>query len=72
LQNDGEKDIDHLETKTKVIEALQQLVKEWKTLRVILQTKKVIENQCCNNLLEYLFTPTVKPIYNYFYFYLLP
>ena len=47
-------------TESKVTEALEQMVKEWSTLKGILQTKKVTENQCCNSLLDYLFSPTGK------------
>jgi hypothetical protein len=64
VEKDEEKEIVSLVTKSKVTKALKQMVKEWSTLRVILQTKKVTKNQCCNNLLEYLFSPTSKPLYD--------
>lgn len=37
---------------------------KWSTLRVILQIRKVTKNHCCNNLLDYLFSPTGKPNYD--------
>jgi hypothetical protein len=40
------------------------LSKVLKTLRDILKTRKVSQNQCCSNLLEYLFSPTGKPLFN--------
>jgi hypothetical protein len=40
------------------------MVKECSNLRNVLQTKKVTKNPCCNNLLEYLFSPTGKPLFN--------
>lgn len=64
VEKNEEKEIDPLETKSKVTETLQQMVKECSTLRVILQTWKVTENQCFNNLLDYLFSPTSNPIYD--------
>jgi len=40
------------------------LEKELKTLGDILKTRKVTQNQCFKNLLEYLFSPTDKPLFN--------
>jgi len=48
----------------KFLEAYQLLGKELKTLKDVLQTRKATRNQCCNNLLEYLFSPTGKPLFN--------
>jgi len=50
--------IDPLTTESKVTEALKHMVKEWPTLRDVLQTRRVTKNQCCKNLLDYLFSPT--------------
>jgi len=40
------------------------LAKEFKTLGDILKIRKVTQNQCFKNLLEYLFSPTGKPLFN--------
>jgi len=64
VENDEEKEIDPLVTESKVIGALKQMVKEWSTLSIILQTRKVTKNQCCNSLLDYLFSLTGKPLYD--------
>jgi len=39
------------------------MVKKLTTLKVILQNRKVTRNKCYNNLLEYLLSPTGKPLY---------
>jgi len=62
VEKDEENEIDPLKTDTKILEELQQMVKELTTLKVLLQTRKVTRNQCCNNLLEYLFSPADKPL----------
>jgi len=64
VEKDEEKEIDPLVIESKVTEALKQMVKEWFSLRVMLQTRKVTKNQCCNSLLDYLFTPIGKPTYD--------
>jgi len=40
VEKDEEKEIDPLVTESKVTKALKQMVKEWSTLRVMLQTRK--------------------------------
>jgi len=40
------------------------MAKEWSTLRDVLQTRKVTKNQCCNSLLDYLFSTTSKPLFD--------
>jgi len=64
VENDEEKEIDPLVSESKVTEALNQMMKEFSTLKVRLQTRKVTKNQCCNNILEYLFSLTGKPLYD--------
>jgi hypothetical protein len=62
VEKNEEKENDPLITDNKVLEQFELLVKELKTLRDVLQTRKVSRNQCCNNLLEYLFSPAGKPL----------
>jgi hypothetical protein len=64
VEKDEEKEVDPPMTERKFLEAYQLLAKELKTLRDILKTRKVTQNQCCNNLLECLFSPTGKPLFN--------
>jgi len=57
------KEINPLVTDRKILKELKKMVKELTTLKGILQTRKVTKNQCCNNLLEYLFSLSGKPTY---------
>jgi len=62
VEKDEEKENESLITDKKVLEEFKRLLKELKTLRDVLQTRKVIKNQCCNNILKYLFSPAGKPL----------
>ncbi|AES66456.1 hypothetical protein MTR_2g069520 [Medicago truncatula] len=62
VEKDEEKESDLMMNDVKFLEEFELLVKELKTPRDVLQTRKVTRNQCCNNLLEYLFSPADKPL----------
>ena len=62
VEIDEKKQNDPLITDIKAIEALKKMVQEQSTLRVMLQTKKVAKNSCCNSLLEDIFSPIGKPL----------
>ena len=64
VERDEVKEIEPLTTESKVTEELEHTMKEWPNLRNVLQTKKVTKNSCCNNLLEYLFSYTGKPLFH--------
>jgi len=64
VEKDEVNEIDPLTTESKLTEALKHMVKEWYNLRDVLQTKQVTKNQCCNSLLDYLFSPTGKPLFD--------
>jgi len=57
------KEIDPVTIEIKVTKALKHMVKEWSTPRDVLEIRKVTKNQCCDNLLDYLFSPTGKPLH---------
>jgi hypothetical protein len=64
VEKDEEKEVHPLISEHKLLEAYKLLAKELKTLRDVIQTRRVTINQCCNNLLEYLFSPTGKLLFN--------
>jgi len=62
VEEDEVREMDPLTIERKVTKALMHKAKEWSTLRDVLQTRKVTKNQCCNSLLDYLFSPTGKEL----------